>query len=784
MMSTVSNRLFSALLASATCGIAQPALAQSVPAQPSAGAQTPPGPGAEDALPEEAASDGIGDIIVTAQRRRETLGTVPVAATVIGGEEWAKSGSFSVEDLEKISPSVTFDSTTSARNNSVRIRGIGTNTTSSGIEPSTSTVIDGVVLIRSGQSSSAQLLDLERIEVLRGPQGTLFGKNASAGVVNIVTSNPSRDFSVSADALVTDDEEYQVRATATGPLSEQFSARLSGFYRNFEGNVTNVRDGSKLNGAESYGARGKLLFDPGAVGTALLTVDYGRTTSNCCARPINRLNLAVPNTVNGFGRAAVELPFLAPVTVTNDNRTVNNDTQSKDDSESLIAAMEINLDLGNDFTLTSISAYQRYTISQQLDDDQTGNAPVVGGQTFKQVVRSDEKTDGVTQELRLTSPLWGPVDFVAGLYYFDASVLQTSPNIRRRVAVPQNQISSFTSKTNFLNYAAFGQLNLHPIDNVTVLLGGRFTRDRVDNQYRRIDDPVAPFRSGTLSYALRQSNSDFSWKAGLQYKASTDAFFYGTYSQGYKGPGFNVASNGTRADPPVRPETAESYEVGTKIKLFNRRLALNIALFDATYSDFAVTAVDTITNSVRLVNAATLKTRGLEVEGELRPIGGLSITGALGYIESSITVLGTPCYDLQTAAQGCTVRGTAGRLQDIVDGAVPNAAEWKWNVGASWEIPLGGLNITPRANYSWTGRQQFLLNQNPDGIQGAFGILDAGIAVSDSDARYTVEVFVKNALDRFYVNSVGNVFDLPGSTFSFIPRDAGRYFGLRFSTRL
>ncbi len=771
------------LLASAVIAFSAPAHAQSVPAQPLAGDAAPGAAVAQSATASDASSGGIGDIVVTAQRRVETLGTVPVAATVVGGEEWAKSLSFSVEDLEKISPSLTFDSTTSARNNSVRIRGIGTNTTSSGIEPSTSTVIDGVVLIRSGQSSSAQLLDLERIEVLRGPQGTLFGKNASAGVVNVVTANPSREFGINADALATDDEEYQFRATATGPITESLSGRISGFYRNFDGNVTNVRNGSRLNGAKSFGVRGKLLFDPGGGSTALLTVDYGRTKSNCCARPINRLNLAVPATVAGFGRAAVERPFLG-VNPTFDNRQVDNDTPSKDNSRSLITAAEINLALGNDFTLTSISAYQRYTISQQLDDDQTGNAPVAGGQTFKQVILSDEKTDGVTQELRLTSPLWGPVDFVAGLYYFDASVLQTSSNARRRVAVPQNQLSTFTSKTNFLNYAAFGQVNLHPFEGVTVLLGGRFTHDKVDNLYNRVDDPVAPFRSGSTNYNLSQSSDDFSWKGGLQYKASRDAFFYATYAQGYKGPGFNVASNGTTADPPVRPETAESYEVGTKIKLFDRRLALNIALFDAKYRDFAVTAVDTVTNSVRLVNAATLKTRGVEVEGELRPVRGLSITGAVGYIDSAITVLGTPCYDLQTAATGCTVRPVVGRLQDVVDGAVPNAAKWKWNIGASWEIPVGGLNIIPRANYSWTGRQQFLLNQNPDGIQGGFGILDAGIAVSTADDRYTIEVFVKNALDRFYVNSVGNVSDLPGSTFSFIPRDADRYFGLRLSARL
>lgn len=785
MTSSVRTRLMAASLIGSGALVAVPASAQSAQGPISATDPARPADAAPADQPAATPADdqAIGDIVVTAQRRREALGTVPVAATVVSGESWAKSGNFSVEDLERISPSLTFDSTTSARNNSVRIRGIGTNTTSSGIEPSTSTVIDGVVLIRPGQSSSAQLVDLERIEVLRGPQGTLFGKNASAGAINIVTSKPSRTFVANADFLATDDREYQVRGTVSGPVGPDVALRLSGFYRNYDGNVTNILDNTKLNGAESYGVRGKVLFEPDSRGSVLLTVDYGRTTSVCCARPIRELDLGVPSTVTGFGRAAVELPFLRGVDLSGTGRQVVNDTPSKDNSRSFIASVEANLQVGGGFNLTSISSYQWFKIAQQLDDDQTGNGIVAGGQTFKQAITSDEKDDGITQELRLTSPLWGPADFVAGLYYFDASVDQSSTNSRRRLAVPTSIASTFRSKTNFLNYAAFGQVNVHPFDRFTLLFGGRYTYDKVTNFYTRADDPVAPFRSGNITYNLQTSAKDFSLKTGAEFKASSDAFFYGTYAQGYKGPGFNVASNGTLADPILRPETSESYEAGAKFKLFRRRLSINVAVFDATYKNFAVTSVDTVTNSVRLVNAAQLKTRGVEVEGEVRPVRGLSITGALGYVDSSISVANTPCYDLQTVAQGCTVRGAAGRLQDLVDARVPNAARWKWNVGGEYRIPVGSLAVTLRGGYSWTGTQQFLLNQNPDGVVRPYGLLDGGIGLGDADGRYSLEVFVKNATDKFYANGIGNVSDLPGSTFQYIPRDAARYFGLRVAAR-
>lgn len=785
MMSSASL----AALAAVAVVLPSPAVAQALPPQPNTAAQTPSAPlgaaATATSTPTDQAADRedaaardepveVNEVVVTAQRRSERLQTVPIAATVVSGEAWRESGNFGVEDLEKISPSLTFDTTTSTRNNSVRIRGIGTNTTSSGIEPSTSTVIDGVALIRSGQSSGSLLLDLERIEVLRGPQGTLFGKNASAGVVNITTRAPSDEFEFSADALATDDEEYQLRATVSGALSDSVSGRLSGFFRDYAGNVDNVFNGDRLNANESVGVRGKLLFRPNDTLSLLLTADYGNTDSTCCGRVLRVLDLTSP-------RAVVEAPFLLPVRAGPENTSVNNDVAAIDDSKSFVASAELNQELG-EFTLTSITAYQEFNITQQLDDDQTSSAPSTGGQQTKNSITSDETVKGFTQEVRLTSPVYERFDYVLGVFFLDSEVYQTSTNFRRRLGTPATQQSTFYSTTTFRNYAAFGQVNIRPIERVTFLLGGRLTRDEVGNFYVREDDPVLRLRGGNVALAREVTEDDFSWKAGAEFEATRDLFFYATYAQGYKGPGFSIASDASALNPTIRPETADSYEVGAKIRLFDRRLSLNIAAFDATYSDYATTVFFEETRSTQLVNAAELRTKGVELEFEFRPIRALSIAGGVAYIDAGIDVLRTPCFPGQTVAQGCT--GTPA-LQDVIGGELPNSPDYKGNVGATYTLSRDALpvDLIFRANYNYTGAQQFLINQFPNTTFGSYGIIDASVAAVTKDDRYKAELFVRNLTDEFYVSNLAGVSELTGSLLQFVPRDAERYFGLRLSYR-
>lgn len=223
-------------------------------------------------------------VVVTATRREESLQKVPVAVSVISGKELDKQQRNSLETLVTQVPSVNFRAGASNKDTSLFVRGIGTVTTSPGVEPSVSTVIDGVVYSRPGQAT-LDLLDVDRIEVLRGPQGTLFGKNASAGVVNIVTKNPTSETSGYIDAYATNDGEQRIKLGASGTLiPEKLTANVSALLGNFDGNVDNLTTNQDVNGYKNYGFRTKFEYTPTDSLVLGFTADYLHKKRKCSNR--------------------------------------------------------------------------------------------------------------------------------------------------------------------------------------------------------------------------------------------------------------------------------------------------------------------------------------------------------------------------------------------------------------------------------------------------------------------------------------------------------------------
>ncbi|EIZ79388.1 TonB-dependent receptor [Novosphingobium sp. Rr 2-17] len=214
-----------------------------------------------------------GEIVVTARYRDETVQQVPIAITAVSGESLNERGSHNLQDLSATVPTVDFRTSASNKDRSIFIRGVGTISTSPGVESSVSTVVDGVVLARPGQAT-LDVGEVSRIEVLLGPQGTLFGKNASAGVISVVTAAPSEEFHAYAEGTATTDDEYRVKAGVTGAIAQNVSARLDGLYANYAGNVRNVLNNDKLNGYERYGVRGKIQAQPTETLKLTLAGDY------------------------------------------------------------------------------------------------------------------------------------------------------------------------------------------------------------------------------------------------------------------------------------------------------------------------------------------------------------------------------------------------------------------------------------------------------------------------------------------------------------------------------
>ncbi len=313
----------------------------------------------------------VEEIVVTAQKVKENVQDVPIAITAVSGDRLQQAVVFSLENISTVIPSVTFRKGTTSANSAIVMRGVGTISFSVAAEPSVSTVVDGVVLSRSGQAFM-DLVDLERLEVLRGPQGTLFGRNASAGLVNIVSKGGTDDFQAEANVDLFEGEEYRMRGAISGPLGENLSARLTGFYGTFDGNITNVNGGrnNKVNGYERYGVRGIMDYDDGANAVRLIA-DYYKADDDCCAD------------VTGASRGAqqdAEQNLPGGVAIGEKQRFVNQNlvTRTEDEQWSLTASGDF--EISDTHTLSAVLGYRNWFNAEQREGDFLPRA-LVGGRS-------------------------------------------------------------------------------------------------------------------------------------------------------------------------------------------------------------------------------------------------------------------------------------------------------------------------------------------------------------------------------------------------------------------
>lgn len=471
-----------------------PAIAQEAAAQQSA--PTAEGQAAQTTAEADQVQDAAGqDIIVTAQRREENVQKIPVAVSVVGGSALERTNATDVSDMAKLVPSVTFSAGNELRNNSIRIRGVGTDVFSTGVEASVSTVVDGVVLQRPG-SAFSDLGDIERVEVLRGPQGTLFGKNSSAGVINVITKAPNFSrFEGNVSALVAEDNEYRLNGAVSGPLGDQAAFRLAGFYRTQDGISRNLFDGQDINGQKAWGVRAKLEVRPTETLRMLVQADFSKLNANCCALPL---------------RIASNNPRTLP-TGTNvgpNNRDVNNDVNPFVKQKNYGASFTADLELGA-FTLTSISAYREFENLSDVDLDDTQARFVPSNFNI-------ETSRTTTQEFRLTSPKSETLDYVVGLYYFGGSaynfldrrglnigaVATINPDGTIVPTIPGDQARLTGSSTvDVTNLSAFGQANLHLGNKLTLTGGLRYLDEKQRLRFLR---PVSGFFNGAGAAATTQ----------------------------------------------------------------------------------------------------------------------------------------------------------------------------------------------------------------------------------------------------------------------------------------
>ncbi|MEA9556788.1 TonB-dependent receptor [Xanthomonas nasturtii] len=705
----------------------------------------------EAAAAPESAAQTLGAVTVTATRRETTLQQVPVAVSVVQGQTLERENRNSVADLPALVPSLTFRSGASNKDTSLFLRGVGTISTSPGVEPSVATVIDGVVLGRPGQAT-LDLLDVERIEVLRGPQGTLFGKNASAGVLNIVSKPAPEVFGGYVDySHFGGGGEDRVRASIGGALvPEVLKASVSAVWAEYGGNVRNVADGQTVNGYRRAGARVRLDLTPSPDFSATLLADYLKSHSDAPS------GVVVASTRADFAAA------LAPVRGSADNRQINSDYPTFLDDINKGASLQLDRHIG-EVVLTSISAWRQWDNTQFQDGDRTAQRSAAFPASHD---RGELGYTQYSQELRVQTPRDRTVEAVAGLYYLHA---RSDETYRRSVTTPTaSNVGVADYDTRAQTYALFGEATWHWRPDLRALLGARVTRDTLEYQHQRVSSAATAVTGIQPSTASAGSTSEngVSGRAGLQYDINEQTTGYLTYSRGYKGPAYNVFFNMQPRDTPaLKPETSNAWELGLKTRALDDRLSANLALFHTDYADYQANFFDTVAGQVvtRLINAGQVRTQGLELDLDYRPTERLSLAASLAYTQARIQRFACPA----AAAANCNVDGKP----------LPFSPDWKGNLRAGYRVPLrGSLAVEFNGDVSWQDSVQYDLSQTAQTLQGPYAIWNASIALADDAHGWRVAVLGRNLGDRAYAPLLANA---TGNVYRLVPRDDRRYVGVQ-----
>ncbi|HWU02853.1 MAG TPA: TonB-dependent receptor, partial [Novosphingobium sp.] len=625
---------------------------------------------AQEAAPAAPAASDIapGDIVVTAQKRAERLQDVPLAVSAVGADMLAKRQINDTNSLVAAVPSLTFQQGANPTNTTFRIRGIGTALFGQGVESSVSTVVDGVVAARQAQGFS-DLVDVERVEVLRGPQGTLFGKNASAGVVSVTTARPSKVLTANAEATIAQYGEYRLKGSVSGPITENVRARLSGFYNDVRGITRNVATNQWVNGSKSWGVRGKVDWDVTSNFNLLFSGEYRKTDSDCCASTLIA------------AQTPALLQVMGAVTPSRTNRSISEDTNTYANSSAQTYSMTGTLDLDK-VTITSITAYQKYNlaVNQPIDRINAASPLYLGsGATYTYWNQNHGIVDlsAFSQELRIANRDKGRLNYVAGFFYMGSEV--NRPFDRRRAqctggtlyqACPTANVvwQSASSVTDLRqkSYAAFAQLDYNLIAGLHAIGGLRVTHETGTNVGVRTapivaGDTVFPANAST-SGTVSASDTALTGKVGLQYEFSRRAQVYASYTRGYKGRGYDMEISANFANQTVlQPEYVNAYELGFKGSTADHRYSIAAALFLADYSNLQVQAnrSDPSTGVIQFVstNAGTSQAKGVEIEATARPIDPLTINFALTYTKSTVNIDGLNC-PLQLQAAAAVASGT------------------------------------------------------------------------------------------------------------------------------
>jgi iron complex outermembrane receptor protein len=712
-----------------------------------------------------------GEIIVTAQRRSESIQRVPVSVTAVGEEALQNRQINDLVQITRTAPSLQV-----GIDNTFAVRGVGTSSFAGTVDSSVALAVDDVNFGRP-LLNVIQFYDLARVEVLNGPQGLLFGKNASAGLLNITTRRPeigelSADTDIEVHNRATPGHNADafgtiLRQTVNVPVTQNSALRVAGLYSYQEPatRFVGVEPDRFDPDLEQYAIRAKYLLEAEAL-TLYAIGEYAeshgiaglfdRTYTELDPLSVNRAALALDNIVPG------ERNFLYA-----GEGDAYRDFKTGGVQATLAYAFPSGIEISN------IAAWRFYRQDQTYDSDATR----LDGASR---IATDAEYDQYSNELRVALPAGNRLSGQAGLYYFYSTLDLANqigglnyvpPAVAARypfcvgaVAVPNAPAGTCgVSNAYFLgrdqsyvldteSYAAFGQLTYKVIDDLQVIAGGRVTRDEISidltqsqtNYFTNLGGPRG-------SVSEEYGNTNFSWRVGAQYQATPTIMAYGFYGRGYKGPGFNDVAATLTASLAVRPETSKAAEIGLKTSWLNRMLTVNLSAFQTDFDDFQVQAFDTELRTFIVQNAASVRSRGLEATVVLAPMTGLSIDFNAALLDSKFRQFaGAQCYPTQIT-MGCSA--TVNTF-DASGMRLPLAPKFTSTLGVQYELPTSGPAV-PFIGGNWYHRSTtaYQLNRAPGTVQDPIDVFGANIGVQ-FDNGLRLALFCKNCTNEIVPTNI------------------------------
>jgi iron complex outermembrane receptor protein len=684
----------------------------------------------------------LEEIIVTATKREKNIQDVPIAISAITAKDIESAGLTRVEEMTLLVPNFTYAQTTTKKITALVIRGLSS---SGGIgnDPNIGVYIDGVYIGRDSGFNSG-LMDIERVEVLKGPQGTLFGRNSTTGALNITTRKPSQDGFVEIEGSVGDLSYTRLGVSAGGAFSENVMGKISVSKSDRDGYLDNTFGGT-ANDIDNLFVRGQLLIAPNDKLAITLSADYNEDKGNG-----NNYKSASPGDPTNYERV-VSIPDLG----------------SEDrDIYGVAATIEYTLDSG--YEITSISATRNIDEKSTVDGDYSPLELNVFG--------DDREQSSFSQELRIASPSGERFEWVAGVYYFDQEFTAVTDTFSgpdtifafggaffdpfffsligtgstpTDFGLPANSGQVLTNaRIDTESLAAFASGSYDLSDQWSITAGIRYTDDDKNLTFSQVSDPISQaffpeIDCADPSFGCQNSQRDNQWtpQISLEFRPTDDILTYLKYSEGFNSGGFNANLYGGIAPLSFGPETVESWELGFKSTLADNRVRLNVAVFDTDYLNKQESFFLASAGGFVQTNAGAAESKGFEIEFTALPMDGLEVFGSVGSADAKYTDYGD---------------NTGNKLQ--------NAPDLQWNLGGQYEWAMSNtLNGSIRADVFYQDKRFLQADNDPFFVFEETTMVNLRLGLGSDDGKWLVTAWARNLFED---DAVVQIF---GGSSPFIP---------------